>query len=274
MFRKLRMVPVLLNSFTTRAKEKISKLIAIQKSYTSRLDTAQCYNFNNIDIVRDSIKKSMRQIVMELRTLNGIDQLVFTSIDYKDYSESHKLTFPKALKSHAYDYMAQLPTFLRWTYGEDIYKLFTDAAVEKAIEAPWSKGDMCTISKQEMDLDTFAEDMRNHAWKADCGQEISAEVIIIDDIEHVRKTEEFLFKRATDDGSVSTFNHRKENKHSNHDENSVQDDSPNKKLQLQSISTNDEEMNTVHTPEILLTSKEQEMLSLRQRLGALTASKG
>ena len=116
---------------------KIKKLIALQKSCTSRLDTAQCYDFNCIDIVRDETGKSMRQIVMELRTLDGKDQLIFTSIDYDDYSESHKLTFPKALKSHAYDYMAQLPAFLRWAYDdESVFKLFTHAAVEKALELP------------------------------------------------------------------------------------------------------------------------------------------
>lgn len=73
----------------------------------------------------------MRQIIMELRTLDGTDQIVFTSTDYDEFTESHKLTFPTALKSHAYDYMAQLSSFLEWIWGERILKLFTDAAVEK-----------------------------------------------------------------------------------------------------------------------------------------------
>ena len=73
---------------------------------------------------------------MELRTLDGTDQIVFTSIDYDEFTESHKLTFPTALKSHAYDYMAQLSSFLEWVWGERILKLFTDAAVEKAKETP------------------------------------------------------------------------------------------------------------------------------------------
>ena len=118
----------------------------------------------------------MRQLVMELRTLDGTDQLIFTSIDYDDYSESHKLTFPKALKSHAYDYMAQLSSFLCWVYGEKVFKLFTDAAVEKAIEPPWSEEEMCAVSKQEMDLDTFAEDIKNHAWMADCEIDLETSV--------------------------------------------------------------------------------------------------
>ena len=282
LFRKLRMVPVLLKSYTTRTKDKIRKLIALQKSYTSRLDSALCYDFNNIDIVRDEIGKSMRQIVMGLRTLDGTDQLIFTSIDYDEFSECHKLTFPKALTSHAFDYMAQLPAFLRWAYDSDnVFKMFTDAAIEKAMEAPWSEEEMCTVSKQEMDMDVFAEDMRDHEWMADMGDEINSEVINIDDIEHVRKTETFLFKRATDDGSVSTFNHKNDNKHINDNCDDTQNNSPSKKFRVTSVQTKDDTMEDVttqqnnkqlHTMEIMLTSKEEEIMSLRQRLEALTAS--
>ena len=93
-------------------KEKINRLIELQKSYSNRIESAQYYDLNcGIDVVRDDIKKSMRQIIMELRTLDGSDQLAFTSIDYDPYTESHKLTFPTALKSHAYDYMAQMSSF-------------------------------------------------------------------------------------------------------------------------------------------------------------------
>ena len=142
---------------------------------------------------------------------------------------------------------------------------------------------MCTISKQEMDLDAFAEDMRNHAWMADCEDEIQSDVINIENVEHVRNTEAFLFKRATDDGSVSTFHHRRDNKHDNENADNADDVSSTKKLRVDSVHTNDTIMmdvdanengdgKQIHTLEIMLTSKEQEILSLRHRLKALSAS--
>ena len=281
LFRRTRMVPVLRASFTTRAKEKIGRLIELQKSYSNRIESAQFYDLNGgIDIVRDDIKKSMRQIIMELRSLDGTDQLVFTSIDYDEYTESYKLTFPTALKSHAYDYMAQLSSFLEWVYGEKILKLFTDAAVEKAKEAPWSEEEMCAVSRQDMDLDAFADDMKNFEWMADCENTLTGSILAPEDVEQVRKTEAFLFKRATDDGSISTFNHKKGNRTKDDNEtNKVNDKeaSPTKKQRTNSGEVMDIEMTNengrqIQTLEIMLSTKDQEILSLRQRLEALSAS--
>ena len=136
---------------------------------------------------------------------------------------------------------------------------------------------MCAVSKQEMDLDTFAEDIKNHAWMADCEIDIETSVFSISDIEHVRKTEVFMFKRATDDDSIPTFHTRKNNKNSSDDEKSL-NASPTKKQRRQQEQTTDVEMlepandKQTHTYEIMLSSKEQEIQSLRQRLEALTAS--
>lgn len=219
---------------------------------------------------------------MELRTLDGTDQLVFTSIDYDAFTESHKLTFPTALKFHAYDYMAQLSSFLEWIHGEPILKLFTDSAVEKAKEAPWSEEKMCAVSKQDMDLDAFADDMRNFAWMADCEDEVKGNLFDTAEIEQVRKTEAFLFKRATDDESISTFNNKKSNKHQSNNgdvaEANNDDSSPTKKQRTNSGSPMDIGMTNkdgkqMHTLEIMISSKDQEIQSLRQRLEALSASR-
>ena len=276
--RRLRMVPVLRQSNTARTKAKINQLIAMQKSYNDRLETATTYDLRNIDIVRADVGVSLRQIIMELRTLDGTDELIFTSIDYDTYTEHHKLTFPTMLKSQAWDYITQLPSFLHWVYGDPILKLLTDAAVERALDAPWSEEDMCTISKQDIELDTYAADAQGISWMQDVLQE-DVEEIAIEDTETVRKNEAFLFRRTTDDDSISTFNNRKGPRTETDSDAIPTNTSPTKKLRVDSVATKDVNMDSangtkqIHNLEILLEDKDSEIMNLRKRLDALTASR-
>ena len=120
----------------------------MQRSFTSRIEIATCYDILDLDTVRVDIGLSLRQIIMELRTLDGSDQVIFLSVDYDEYKSNYQLTFPKALQSQAWDYIAQLPSYLRWAYNDPIFKSLTSSAVERAIAAPLSEEDMCAISKR------------------------------------------------------------------------------------------------------------------------------
>ena len=171
LYRRLRMVPVLRQSNPQRTKDKINQLIEMQRSYNDRLDTATSYDLVNIDTVRGDVAKSLRQIIMQLRALDGSDQLVFTSIDYEQFSGNHVLTFPKMLKSQAWDYATQLPSFLHWLYGDPILILLTSTAVERALETPWSEEDMCAISKQDLELDEYVADGKDICWMQDIVEE-------------------------------------------------------------------------------------------------------
>ena len=276
LFRRLRMVPVLRQSATTRTKTKINHLISLQRSYTERTETAVCYDITDLDTVYEDIGCSMREMIMKLRTLDGDDQIIFTSVDYEIYSETFKLTFPTALKSQAYDYIAQLPSFLYWLYGNPVLKLFTDAAVSRAIEAPWSTKEMCAISRQDIDLDSFAAEIEGCAWMKNIEPQDNV-TEVIEDTEIVRKNEAFLFKRATNDGDVSTF-HR--NKSERSDEGETQTLTSPKKQRVDNVPTEDVDMASttpdgrpIHTFEILLNDKEREILQLRQKIATLSASK-
>ena len=100
---------------------------------------------------------------------------------------------------------------------------------------------------------------------------------ILEDTEVVRRNEAFLFKRATDDGDVSTFNGNKSERDTDDE---AQTPISSKKQRVDKVDTNDEDMGTtthdgkpIHTYEIILNDKEREILQLRQQLAALSASK-
>ena len=276
LFRRLRMVPVLRQSATTRTKAKINHLITLQRSYNERTETAVCYDIVDLDTEYVDLECTMREMIMSLRTLDGDDQVIFTSVDYETYSETFKITFPTALKSQAYDYIAQLPSFLHWVYGDPVLKLFTEAAVSRAIEAPWSAKEMCAISRQDIELDSFAAEILGCSWMKNVEVTDDADSIL-EDTEVVRRNEAFLFKRATDDGDVSTFNGNKSERDTDDE---AQTPISSKKQRVDKVDTNDEDMGTtthdgkpIHTYEIILNDKEREILQLRQQLAALSASK-
>lgn len=155
----------------------------MQRSFTSRIETAICYDILDLETIRDGIGMSLRQIIMELRTLDGSDQSIFLSVDYDEYNSKYQHTFPKALKSQAWDYIAQLPSYLDWAYKDPIFKLLTSSAVERALAAPWSEEDMCAISKEEMELDAYATDVNDMSWMKDFLDNNPSEVVEIDDTE-------------------------------------------------------------------------------------------
>ena len=97
-------------------------------------------------------------------------------------------------------------------------------------------------------------------------------------LKKVRANEAFMFRRTQDDDSISTFNPNN-NISSAMSRAAPNNTSPTKKQKTDSNNTKDctmtstEDPKQIHTYEILLEDKEHEILSLRQRLEALSASK-
>ena len=138
---------------------------------------------------------------------------------------------------------------------------------------------MCAISKDEMELDSYAADINEMTWMNDGDKVNKEDLIEIEDTAQVRANEAFMFKRTQDDDSISTFNNTHKKLTSNMSRAEPENDSPTKKKKKNSTTKEDCNMDSadnteqVHTYEILLEDKEQEILSLRQRLEALSASK-
>ena len=212
LYRDLRMVPVLRKELTSYVKMKVNHLIAKQEKYLSTLSVAELYNLDDIDYVNSSLKMSMREMIMSLKTLRTFDKNnqsmpVFTSIDAITWPEAgYALTYPTYLEDEAQEYIASLPSFLLWCYGDQVMDMLTPAAARQAHAAPWDPEEMRSITPQSMELDAITAEADNVAPWMD--NEVPS--IHIPNINKV--TENFLFQRSTDADSISTFNTKKSNR--------------------------------------------------------------
>ena len=204
--RDLRMTPVITADTTSHQKEKINHLIEKQRKYLNNISTAISYDLGDIDYVSKSLNITMRTMIMNIESVDNSTPL-FLSIDYNDYSGGYVLTFPEHKENEARDYIAQLPSFLHWLYGDDVLELLTDYAVERAHAAPWSEEHMRAISQEDTALDMLLDEANKFAWLRD-----DKEVIFEAAPEVKPAVSAFLFQRAHDGDSVSTFHPKKKSK--------------------------------------------------------------
>ena len=218
LFRDLRMVPVLRKEMTSYVRSKVNHLISKQEKYLSTVSVSEVYELEDIDYVNSSLNLSMREMIMTLKTLRTFDKnnnslQVFTSVDAITWPEpGYALTYPTYLEEEAQEYIASLPSFLIWCYGDHVMDMITPAAARQANAAPWDPEEMRAITPQSMELDAITAEADNLAPWVDT----EAPSIHIPNINKV--TENFLYSRATDADSISTFNTKKSNRSASEDE--------------------------------------------------------
>ena len=215
--RELRMVPAIRKESTGYIKQKIIHLIEKQEKYLATLSATESYDLNDIDYVHSSLNMSLRQMIMGLKTLRTFNEKdepipIFLSIDAVTWpQDAHALSYPTHLADEAQEYISSLPSFLHWCYGDDVLDMLNISAVRKAREAPWDPEQMRAITPESMELDAIeAEAVTFAPWV------MTEDVVQINNITTV--TNDFMFQRATDADSVSTFNTKKSNRSESGDE--------------------------------------------------------
>jgi len=216
--RDLRMVLVLRKELTGYVHRKLNHLIEKQERYHSSLFTIDCYDLGDIDYYNTRLEMTLRDMIMDLKSLRTFDSKnntipIFTSIDDATWPQPcHVLTFPSYLQSEAQDYIASLPSFLLWCYGEDVLSMMNSDAIRKAQEAPWDADEMRAITPESMELDAIMKEAESVApWVQH--QESNAIPNMISQISN-----DFLFRNSTDADSVSTFHPKKSNREDDNDD--------------------------------------------------------
>jgi len=87
---------------------------------------------------------TIREILMELQTLDGTGAKLFWSVDYDDKDDGYHLTYPRFLNTQARDIISQLPSLLVFICGPDVLHMITDSAQTRAREAPWDANEILT----------------------------------------------------------------------------------------------------------------------------------
>ena len=205
------MVPIIRPDIPTHKIDNIQHLIIKQKQFLDKMYYGKSYDFTEVDYENKDLKLSMRDMIMQLRTLDGTDSKLFWSLDLDPYDNGYILSYPKFLDSHARDIISQLPSLLAFTYGPEALTMMTEAAQERAIEAPWDIEAMCAISNEDKALAAMrdrAKAIRNYTdpdaeSSDDSDDDIDYQKMVFE--MNTRETDAYLFKKASTNDSIDTL---------------------------------------------------------------------
>ena len=207
--REMLMVPILRKTNPEHKNTNIEKLIQKHAHFYAKLDYAQSADFVEIDRKATECKCSVRDMVMELTILDGHQTQLFWSID-TDKNNMVNFTFPAFIAEAARNIIAQLPSLLKHLYGLEVLPFLTDAAQRRAIDAPCDENLMCARSKDDMRLEAMViatasmDDVTSDLDSEDDSIDTAAEL----DGDEEREANEYTFRRASTNASVTTIDTR------------------------------------------------------------------
>lgn len=155
------MMPVIRDDLPSYKIDDIHHLVIKQKQFLDQLLFIKTQDIAELDYHHPALGMSIRDMIMELTTLDGCAKLIFRSIDKADKGDSHFLSYPKYLHNHARDIVTQPPSLLTWLHGPEVLTMLTASAQERANNAPKNPKEMRTISEEDRAL----KRMLTHAKK-------------------------------------------------------------------------------------------------------------
>ena len=140
------MVPIIKKTNTIHKNNNIEHLIEKHAQFYSKLDYAKNLDFSQIDHRDKRLKMTIREMIMEINSLDGKNTKLFWSID--ENKEGIFITFPSFVGEQARNTIAQLPSLLCFIHGIEVLSFMTPAAQRRALAAPWDKEMHCTKSPE------------------------------------------------------------------------------------------------------------------------------
>ena len=209
--RELLMVPILKKTNTAHKNANIERLIQKHAQFYSKLENAKCDDCITIDQPCPTSNQTIRDMLMEMVTLDGRNIKLFWSID-ADGDRGFILTFPFFVEDQACNIIAQLPSLLHHLKGVEVLALMSDAAQRQALNAPWDTEKMCARSKMDVRLEKMVIATANMSDDLDSDFDDSEDDSIDTQAEldgdPEREANEYFFRKASSNDSVNTLDTR------------------------------------------------------------------
>jgi len=141
---------------------------------------------------------------MDLETLHKLDDndqpmKIFLSMAYSQWHSSYVLTFPSYLENESDNYIAQLPDYLHYVYGNEILLMLTAEGATSAQNSKWDSEKLCATSNIDLELDAVTSESLAFGWLPDLQEDI-----IQFDTSNI-ELQSNLHRRATYADSISIF---------------------------------------------------------------------
>ena len=146
----VRLVPLYDRRCSPNTQEKIKRCILQHSQFCQSITSMACQGIPSLDSKNRSLKKTMRDLIMELPETN------FINVDSNWANTNYIVLFPRKYEETAKEKVVHLAAFLHREYGDKILTSF-DVTTQKVIkETTWDK-DNKPISKLDRELDAIIE---------------------------------------------------------------------------------------------------------------------
>ena len=167
----------------------------------------------SLDIIDKENKKSLRMILMTIKSKTKPSMSLFHSIDPAwNQPDTHNVTFLPGFEVHAEQVLSQLVPYVIYLEGEYVKKFFTAEALSKSEGCIWNEEKGCATSA----IDTELDDIEMMDEEYDIGNPSKPSNIL--DLTKVNNNSNEIKQKRTlfgaDDDSISTLGTSKANKKS------------------------------------------------------------
>ena len=199
----VRLVPTYDRRSSPNTQEKIKRCILQHSQFCQSVMSLPCQGIPSLDHKNKSLKKTIRNLIMEMEDTN------FINIDTNWSNTNYIILFPRKYESTTKEKVIHLAAFLHKTYGNKILSSFEPATQITIKETTWENGK--PISKLDRELDDIIESDDNIDYvDTSYFEEQNSNLTTLTNPSTVfepKLTENgpVTFVPAIDDGTVSTF---------------------------------------------------------------------
>ena len=130
--KNMRFVPNIMDDrfiITANMRKKVLASIQKQKKFHASVETTKNYTILGLDYFDPKIGKTLRQILMGIRSTTQPDRNLFLAVDAFHTGETITFLFKNDLAHEANTLIPALPLFLEFKFGERIWNWFSEDAV-------------------------------------------------------------------------------------------------------------------------------------------------
>ena len=156
--RKLRFFPVWDEVKSEKAKAMLKKAYERQKVFQEVVRKGYCSDMLHLDEIPTGSKApTMRKMIMDIKSINYPDKALF--LDVSETWKKHKFRgdytflFFQHVETEATLMMNNLIPYLHNTYGDDVFKYFTDQAKDYAKDDKWDNDKNRIISPTDANIE-------------------------------------------------------------------------------------------------------------------------
>ena len=185
-----RLVPPFDRHSSPYIQEKIRRCIVQHGQFCKCVTSNTCEGIQFLDIKNTKVKKTLRQLIIELPDAH------FINVDLNWSNTGYAILYPKKYETAAQERIANLGPYLHKAYGNDILPSLPADMQESISEVTWDEATGRPLTKLDRELDDIIE----------CGDNLDyIDLTVLDDVDNRPPAPSNTFIPQLDNESVSTF---------------------------------------------------------------------